>query len=142
VWNVLPVDAEFESIAVNDIVVLGVLDDRVDLSDDTVDFAGGTPNNDNVLIIPTSPGFVLGADLDVDELIFTNEGIEDGSSLPNDEFMPFLVNVQSLSLDVGSLLGETFESGRCSTQSLAELGISSLLVGRKSFTSVDDQYFG
>ena len=36
-WDVLPVDGELECIAIDNIVILGILDNRVDLNDNPVD---------------------------------------------------------------------------------------------------------
>ena len=62
--NVLLVDVELDSlyvsrrivyystyVAVDNVVVLGVLDDLLDLLDDTVNFGAGTANDDDVGVV-------------------------------------------------------------------------------------------
>ena len=36
-WDVLPVDGKLECVAIDNIVILGILDNRVDLNDNPVD---------------------------------------------------------------------------------------------------------
>jgi len=110
-WDVLPVDGEVECVAIDNIIILGILDNRVDLNDNPVDLRRLTSNDDGIVVFAIGL-LVLGSNLDIDELIFTNESIENSSILTDDEPVPFLFDLEGFSLDVGRFLGETFEFGR------------------------------
>ena len=130
--HVFLVDGKLDGVAIDDVIVLGILDNLLDLLGDALDLARWTADGDDVLVLAVlclAVGGGLAPNLDRNELVLANESVEDGTALTDDITVPLLVHVERLGLDVRGILGEIGESGRGCREDLLELGVASLLVG-------------
>ena len=134
---------------VDNVIVLRVLDNLQNSGDDAIDFGTGTSDDDDILIALA----VLLADTDGDQGILTQDGSENTATGTDDVLVPFLgitisedlthedatylLDVQSLRLDIGGLLGEALDALNGGCKHLLELGLSLLLVSRQIRSGVN-----
>lgn len=79
-------DRKFNGVAIDNIVVLGVLDDLQDGRDDTIDLGARTSDDDHVLVGLA----VLFADADRGERVLAENGSQDAAAGAYDVLVPFL----------------------------------------------------
>ncbi len=117
-------------VAIDDVVIFSILNNLEDLKDHSVNLGTGTSDDDDVLLRL--------AQADVDGRVLAKDRPQDRTRWSNDVPVPLLWHVQSLGLDVGSLLSKVLQCVGGSGQGVPEFGVLLLFV-TGLFTSVHQE---